>query len=165
MKLSVPLNMDAFECVIKNAPLFAIDIVVINSENEILVGRRKNAPAKGYWFVPGGRVYKNEPLDEAFKRISMAELGQKFEITNAKFLGLYEHFYPDSFVSSSVSTHYINATHALHLEANKLDFPKQQHDEYRWVGLECFEEDKTIHAYSKCFCGALYEWLESNKKA
>lgn len=68
------LSHDDCKQLVQNAPLFAIDLVIVNHSNEIFVGERLNAPAKGCWFVPGGWVYKNESLEEAFKRIPKAEL-------------------------------------------------------------------------------------------
>lgn len=82
-----------YENVVRHAPLFAIDIVVLNEFDEILLGKRLNAPAKNWLFVPGGRVFKNESLIMAFNRISNAELGISLEIEQAGLLGLYEHFY------------------------------------------------------------------------
>ncbi|GKT11804.1 MAG: hypothetical protein ISEC1_P0777 [Thiomicrorhabdus sp.] len=73
------LSLSDFKQVVQHAPLFAIDLVVLNSLNEILVGERLNAPAQGFWFVPGGRVYKSESLETTFKRISKAELGIRLE--------------------------------------------------------------------------------------
>jgi len=47
------LGRDEFAEVVKRAPLASIDLVVKNSRREMLVGLRKNEPAKGFWFVPG----------------------------------------------------------------------------------------------------------------
>lgn len=52
---------------------------MLNEKNQILLGQRKNAPAKDDWFVPGGRVLKNEPLEQDFKRVSKNELGLEIE--------------------------------------------------------------------------------------
>ena len=54
--------------VIKHTPLVSIDLIVRNGKDQILVGLRTNEPAKGFWFVPGGRILKNERITEAFKR-------------------------------------------------------------------------------------------------
>ncbi len=80
------LSADLFQTIIEHAPLFAIDFVVINEDDEILVGKRLNASAKEWWFVPGGRVFKNEPLSVAFKRLSEMELGIQLEIKQAFLL-------------------------------------------------------------------------------
>lgn len=150
------LSKTDFKQLIKNAPLFAVDLVVLNEKNQILVGQRQNAPAQGFWFVPGGRVYKNESLPSAFNRISQAELGLTLNIENAQLLGLYDHFYKDSAFGEGISTHYINATHLVHLSSEQLtNLPKEQHQDYRWAAINELESDQTVHFFSKIFLPAL----------
>lgn len=62
-------------------PLVAIDLIV-RSEEKVLLGRRTNEPAKGFFFVPGGRIFKGETARTAFQRITLAELG--FERVEAR---------------------------------------------------------------------------------
>lgn len=149
------LEQQDFMQLVKNAPLFAIDLVVLNAKNEILVGKRLNAPAKGDWFVPGGRVFKNETLAKAFERITVAELGRQFSISQAVFLGIFEHFYPDSIFGNKFSTHYINATHLLEIKNEEFELPKDQHQSYRWLSLGEIKQDSTVHKYSKTFIKSL----------
>ncbi|WP_198401046.1 GDP-mannose mannosyl hydrolase [Thiomicrospira microaerophila] len=151
-----PLTEKDFQHLVKNAPLFAIDLVVLNDHNQILLGQRKNAPAKGYWFVPGGRVFKNESLEQAFKRISKTELNVEIERHQAWLLGLYDHFYQDSVFGEDIDTHYINATHWVKLNATQIqNLPTEQHQSYSWQNLNEIEQDKTVHKYSKVFLPAL----------
>lgn len=100
---------ETFKSVIQHTPLISIDLIVRNEQGEVLLGKRINAPAKGYWFVLGGRVRKNETLDDAFVRLVKEELGIESGITraDAKFLGVFEHFYDDCVFDDEVSTHYI----------------------------------------------------------
>ncbi|GAA0670423.1 GDP-mannose mannosyl hydrolase [Rheinheimera tangshanensis] len=153
------LNHDEFRQVVQNAPLFAMDLVILNKRNEILVGLRKNPPAQGYWFVPGGRVFKGESLDDGFVRIALTELNQNLERVDSKLLGLYEHFYDESIFGSSVSTHYINATHLVRLVSIDAELPIGQHEVYRWVSLDSLNTDPTIHQYSKVFLPELLKIL------
>ena len=156
------LNEQDFKHLIKNAPLFAIDLVVLNEQSQILLGQRKNAPAKGYWFVPGGRVFKNESLEQAFKRISTTELGieiernQAFMPNGVWLLGLYDHFYHDSMFGEETDTHYINATHLIRLNEIQIpNLPTEQHRDYRWQNINEIEQDKTVHKFSKTFLEVL----------
>ena len=151
------LSTEEFKRLVQVAPLFSIDLVMLNSHNEILVGRRRNAPAKGYWFVPGGRVYKGESLNQAFKRISKTELGVEFSRDYAHFLGLFDHFYSDSFFSAEISTHYINSAYALKYERRFIDLPNNQHSNYKWLSIDALLEDQKVHAYSKVFIPILRE--------
>ena len=57
------LEKELFSSIIENTPLISIDLVVKNHENKILLGKRINKPAYNSWFVPGGRIYKDEKID------------------------------------------------------------------------------------------------------
>jgi colanic acid biosynthesis protein WcaH len=154
------LNREDFKHIVQNAPLFALDLVLMNPQGELLLGQRKNAPAKGFWFVPGGRVFKNESLEQAFLRISQAELGFAIAREQAKLLGLFDHFYADSALDPQVSTHYINATHLIRLSAAQAlawvaHLPPDQHAAYRWLHWQALESDASVHPFSKVFLTAL----------
>lgn len=137
-----------FKQVIRHAPLFSIDLLVKNSDGRYLLGLRTNAPAKGYWFVPGGRVYKNEPLAAAFERISRAELGRPASPDAGSLVGLYEHFYEDNVFSAEFGTHYIVAAYSLSVDG--LDsLPDQQHSDYWWASREEIVSDATVHPYAR----------------
>ncbi|HCL5083878.1 TPA: GDP-mannose mannosyl hydrolase, partial [Salmonella enterica] len=68
------LRKEDFAAVVRTTPLIALDFIVENDQGEILLGQRLNRPAQGYWFVPGGRVCKDETLEAAFERLTQAEL-------------------------------------------------------------------------------------------
>ncbi|NRQ42232.1 GDP-mannose mannosyl hydrolase [Rheinheimera sp. YQF-2] len=151
------LPIDDFKAVVSNAPLFAIDLVVVNSAQQLLVGLRKNAPAKGFWFVPGGRVYKNETQQQAFARISKQELGVALNIDNALLLGVHDHFYTDSIFGCNISTHYINTPYLLRINEQDLVLPTEQHSEYKWVALSTLTQDASVHQFSKVFLPGLIQ--------
>lgn len=64
------LKLDTFRTVVESTPLVSIDLVVRNQQGNILLGERTNRPAQGYWFVPGGRILKDETFEGAFKRLT-----------------------------------------------------------------------------------------------
>jgi colanic acid biosynthesis protein WcaH len=90
------LNNKQFKTLIESAPLISIDLIVKNKKGEILLGKRVNRPAKNHWFVPDGRIFKNESMDDAFERITQNELGIRLTRNESVFKGLYEHFYGDN---------------------------------------------------------------------
>ena len=59
------LRQEDFATVVRSTPLVSLDFIVENSRGEFLLGKRTNRPAQGYWFVPGGRVQKDETLEAA----------------------------------------------------------------------------------------------------
>jgi len=141
------LNKNDFSSVIKNAPLISIDLIVKNSKKEILLGKRVNEPAKGSWFVPGGRIFKNETLDEAFNRIIREELGLDMKREKSKFYGLYEHFYENSVFGSDFGTHYVVLAHEF--TTNDDLRLNNQHEEYRWFSLNEILNTRDIHKYTR----------------
>jgi len=137
--------------VVANTPLVSIDLIVKNEAGQVLLGRRTNQPAKGYWFVPGGRILKNERLDEAFLRLSGEELGFSVPSARSRFLGVYEHLYPDSSFDPNVGTHYVVLGYEL-ITNLKLDaLPKKQHNDYQWFKIEELLASHNVHANTKAY--------------
>ncbi|MHA0563545.1 NUDIX domain-containing protein, partial [Escherichia coli] len=71
------LERELFKTIVEHTPLISIDLIIRNDKGEALLGQRLNRPAQNYWFVPGGRIYKDESFEVAFKRITFEELGVK----------------------------------------------------------------------------------------
>jgi len=142
------LEKEIFSKIIENTPLISIDLIVMNGEKKILLGKRINEPAKGFWFVPGGRIFKDERIEEAFRRITHAELGKAFEISSSKFLGVYQHFYENNVFNDKFSTHYIVLGCLLETK-DFLPLDDKQHDAYRWFSMDELQEDADVHIHVK----------------
>ena len=142
------LDKDTFSSVIQNAPLISIDLVVKNSEDKILLGQRVNKPAKNSWFVPGGRIYKDEKIENAFQRITKDEIGKAFDISNAKFKGIYQHFYDDNVFNDNFSTHYIVLGFELVIK-EKLSLGTVQHEKYKWFDENELLGSDEVYTYVK----------------
>jgi len=56
------LPLEQFQQAVAALPLVSVDWVLTNTAGELLVGQRLNAPARGAWFTPGGRIRKGEAL-------------------------------------------------------------------------------------------------------
>lgn len=147
------LPVEDFLHVVATAPLVSMDLIVENQRGEVLLGLRRNEPAAGFWFVPGGRILKNERLDQAFLRISRNELGVEISRQSAESLGIYEHFYETNAGNKSgFGTHYVVLVYRLRMDANILRLPKgEQHDQYRWLAPETAYCNGTIHPYSRAY--------------
>lgn len=131
------LNNEQFLEVIDRTPLVSIDLIIRDSKNRILLGRRVNEPAKGKWFVPGGRIMKDESLNEAFERVSNAEIGTKYSRNEARLIGAFTHLYETNvFLEDGVSTHYIVLAFELQLADNAEIKERTQHNEYKWFSIE-----------------------------
>lgn len=144
------LDKATFSSVIKHAPLVSIDLVVKNTQNQALLGQRLNRPAKNFWFVPGGRILKDESLAAAFKRLTLEELGQEFEIKQASLLGPYDHFYADNVFGDEFGTHYVAIAYVLTLTTELNNLPiNVQHDGYQWFDIQQLMSDDSVHLHTK----------------
>lgn len=145
------IPIEDFKTVVQNTPLVSIDFIV-KFDDKILLGKRVNKPALGYYFTLGGRVFKNETIKDAQKRIFNNETGLELS-NNLKFLGVFEHFYNDSFVDDTISTHYVNLAYKVTLSnAQKIDLeklPKEQHNSYIWLTKEELLQSDEVNKYVK----------------
>lgn len=145
------LSGDLFRAVVENTPLISIDLVVRNGDGEVLLGKRLNQPAQGFWFVPGGRIYKDESIDQAFLRLTREELGKETAKECARFLGYFEHFYPDNFSGDDFSTHYVVLAFELELDVSLEQLPSVQHNDYRWFLLDELLASEEVHLHTKSY--------------
>ena len=139
---------------VAHAPLVSIDLIVQNSRGEVLLGLRCNEPAAGFWFVPGGRVRKNERLDEAFARITLAELGVTLSRQKADWQGVYEHFYDtNAGRQPGIETHYVVLAYKIALDKGALlALPcNQQHQSYCWRSPEVISTSEDVHAHCRAY--------------
>lgn len=134
--------------VIEHAPLISIDLIVVQ-QGKVLLGKRTNRPAQGYWFVPGGRIRKNEALNLAFNRLSLEELGIQLEREGAIFMGAFEHFYDDSVFGDTPSTHYIALAFTLNLAKNSVSLSQKQHSDVLWWDIREAVSSSSVHHYTK----------------
>jgi len=134
------LSEEKFKEIVKNTPLVFIDLLVEQS-GKYLVGPRNNRPAKGYLFVPGGRIFKDEMLSVAFERIFAKELGISKTLKEACFVAVAEHHYPDSMYDPEISTHYIVLSYRVSLRSDEHVRPDSQHGSFSWLT----EDEIRIH--------------------
>jgi colanic acid biosynthesis protein WcaH len=146
------LSAADFDSVVRLTPLIAIDLIVRSPEGRVLVGRRTNEPAKGRFFVPGGRVTKNEVLAAAFRRISLAELGVEKRIEEGRFQGVYEHFYStNNHEVTGFGTHYVVLAYGLACAAGDLRLPHDQHGEFAWLTEADLLRSAEVHENTKAY--------------
>lgn len=146
------LKYEDFKNIVRNTPLISIDLIVFNKDNQVLLGYRKNEPAKDTWFVPGGVIYKNEKISHAFSRTSLDELGVAINIDESDFMGVYEHFYNNNFDSDpEFGTHYIVLAYKVKINILINDLPDDQHDNYRWFEVNELLTNEKVHENTKAY--------------
>ena len=146
------LSKETFDLVVRHTPLVSFDLLVRDAQGRLLVGRRTNRPAKDTWFVPGGRIEKDERLAAAFRRITRMELGVEIDLAATRFVGYFEHHYPDNRSGlPGFATHYIVLAH----EISGREFgalPDDQHTAYRWLSDADALADPEVHENTKAYC-------------
>ncbi|POG24550.1 GDP-mannose mannosyl hydrolase [Aeromonas bestiarum] len=147
--MSKKLDLPLFKTIVAHTPLVSLDLIVLNRDGKVLLGQRLNRPAQGYWFVPGGRIRKDEPFNAAFLRLTSEELGVNVSLTSACFLGAYQHFYPDNFSGCDFSTHYVVLGYQLILDESAMELPIDQHDAYRWFDIAELLTARDVHQHTK----------------
>ncbi|MFQ3176207.1 MAG: colanic acid biosynthesis protein WcaH [Psychromonas sp.] len=148
------LDETTFKTVIASSPLISIDLVVKNTKGEYLLGYRNNRPAQGFWFVPGGRILKNETMDDAFIRLCQDELGVSLTRQQAVFLGPFEHFYDDYVFGEDITTHYVVLGYALTIDIDLANLPQDQHNQYAWFTANEMHLREDVHSHSKWYVAA-----------
>jgi len=147
------LSPTEFLDVVRLAPLISIDLIVVDAAGRVLLGHRRNRPARGSWFVPGGRILKDERLDEAFTRVVETELGVAgVERSAATFHGVYEHLYDDNFVAENgIGTHYVVLAYSMELDSNAPVGRFDQHSQYAWLAPDELLARSDVHENTKIY--------------
>ena len=113
-----------WETIVRNVPIPSVDLIVQHNGGLVL-GKRTNEPAKGEWFVPGGRIERGETLHEAVHRVAQKELD--VEVTIEQELGAYDHFYGVSDVGGT-GKHYVAHGFVVETTGSDLSFDDQHAD-------------------------------------
>jgi colanic acid biosynthesis protein WcaH len=147
------LSHDELRSVVRLAPLVAIDLVIRNARGEALLGLRNNEPAKGFYFVPGGMIRKNETLAAAFARLLKNETNFSAKLEDARPLGAYEHFYDNNrFGDTGYGTHYVVLGYEFTWPSAAAPTPDEQHSELRWWPVAELLASDRVHDNAKvCF--------------
>jgi colanic acid biosynthesis protein WcaH len=141
---------EQFLHIVDATPLVSIDLVIRNERGEVLLGWRVNRPAQNSWFVPGGRIRKNERVKEALHRISQRELG--VTIAEAKLLGVFDHIYEDNFLGApKVNTHYVVLGFSAELASQTAFTADDQHGELKWWSVPDLLASRDVHENTKAY--------------
>jgi colanic acid biosynthesis protein WcaH len=110
-------------------PLACVDVAIVE-QGAVLLVKRKDAPARDQWWVPGGRVFKGEMLRETAARKAREEVGIECHI--GPIIHTAETIFHDG--PGGVDVHSINACFfaypvapgaTTHLDAH--------HADHKWV--------------------------------
>ena len=146
------ISDEKFASIVSSAPIVSVDLVIEKNDREFLLGLRENRPARGFWFVPGGRILKNERISQAIGRVMNQEVGLGESDYETRLIGVFEHFYDDSAFDqiAETSTHYVAIGYHISVnQAVEILKPDSQHSELRWFSIEQIEDSQNVHRYSQ----------------
>lgn len=123
-----------FRHAIASVPLVSVDLLLVHA-GHLLLGRRRDEPARDTWFVPGGRIRRGEAIVHALRRVWRAEIIGDMPAASPQLVGAYEHFYERAFDGSAVATHYVVLAYRIDL-AETVDLQPSSHDDTWWVSIE-----------------------------
>lgn len=133
--------------ILDNLPIACVDIAIV-SDGAVLLVKRKDAPAKGQWWVPGGRVLKGEMMKETALRKAREEVGVECHV--GPIIHTAETIFPDG--PQGIPVHSINSCFFLYPVGS--DFKPQldsHHQDFKWVDYI----PEGLHPYvDRCLMGA-----------
>jgi len=115
--------------IVEQMPIVCIDAVILNSKKQYLLIKRKNEPLLGDYWVPGGRLLKNETLDDAVVRKVRQELGITAHIVMP--LGVYEDFFDKSPLTLNSGLHTVSIVYLMVAENDDINLDEQS-DDWGW---------------------------------
>ncbi len=141
-----------FKELVARAPLVSIDLLIRNAAGEVLLGLRRNHPAKDFWFVPGRRIRKGETIEQALIEACKRELGRSVDLQAVNLAGIFHHFYPEIFSGDSDSgTHYVVLLHEVDVKVDTAELPVEQHSKYTWMTVDELGASSRVHQNVKKF--------------
>lgn len=136
--------------IIEKTPLVSVDLLLRNSEGRVLLGKRVNRPAQGFWFVPGGSIRKNERIADAIIRVARVEVGVTLTMQQIELAGAYDHIYPDNFAGvEGITTHYVVLAYRAVVEERVEG--DAQHSELKWWAVADLLQDRDVHPNVKAY--------------
>lgn len=114
---------ELFEKMLEYMPIPTFDLIIECDYKKIIVVRRKIAPYKGVWALPGLRMYKGETIDDTLIRIAKHEIGLDINPNNKRLLGQYVGKFTTENMRQDISTCYvINVKKVTEVKLNENHF-------------------------------------------
>lgn len=140
------IENNLYKDIVDKTIIQTLDVIFLNSENEILLCLRNNEPLKWIYYIPWWRRYKNETIIESAKRKSKEELWLDINENKLIFLWVYDDIFNES-IFKDIWTHCSPITYVYFLdklEEDKINLDTQ-HNDYRFFNVN----DLNIHEMVK----------------
>lgn len=133
-----------YKKILELMPICCVESMILHRGRVLLV-KRNMEPCKGEWWFPGGRIRKNEGIEEAAERKALEEAGIKAKAERK--IGTYEtrsKYGPYGSIKNGVHT--INTCVLVKPVSSKIEVSLDSTSSgYRWFDVD----DKTLNQYIK----------------
>ena len=140
-----PIPAEKYQGILEAMPICAVDVVFFNEDKtKTLLFKRLNEPLKGTYFSIGGRLLKNEKLEDCAVRQAFREVGIRVQKDQLVLGGVQEEIH-DASAFGEISYHAIDIFYGYVLSSGEKITLDDQHSEYQWFSVS----DTTLHPFIK----------------
>lgn len=109
---------EIFEQILHYAVIPTFDLILDIQDKGVILVRRKIAPYKGSWALPGLRMMKPERIDDTLIRIARQEAGLSLDPSTKQFIGQYVGRFQTEHQRQDISTCYALALDTVEIRIN-----------------------------------------------
>lgn len=113
---------DVFENVLEYAVIPTFDLIVWFSDRGVILLRRRIAPYRNTWALPGLRMMKPEGIEDTLIRIARNEIGITIDPAGKRFIGQYVGRFRTEHNRQDLSTCYALSCDASGIAVNQEHF-------------------------------------------
>jgi len=138
------IDDECYAVIQKKMPIATVDAIIFH-RGKFLLMKRNNSPVKEEWWIPGGRILKNESIEDAVKRKVFEETGLQCKII--KQLGVINQIFLEC---HTISIFYLVESNRTNIKLNT------EHSDYKWVS----ELPENSHQYLRYMVEKAYKEYE-----
>jgi 8-oxo-dGTP pyrophosphatase MutT (NUDIX family) len=98
---------EIFEQILEWSVIPTFDLLIQYGDRGIILVKRKIAPYKDQWALPGLRMYKGEDINDTLKRIALQEVGLTINPNDKAFIGQFVGKFKTENERQDISTGYL----------------------------------------------------------
>lgn len=152
------LPIEKYREILDITPVCTVDVLFFNKDKtETLLFKRVNEPLKGVYFSIGGRLLKNEKLEDGAVRQALREAGLHIEKTGLTLGGTQEEFHPTS-IFDGVTYHAVVVFYGCILGDEEITLDGQ-HSDHQWFSVS----GATLHPLLKTKIQSLLKIYEQER--